>query len=313
MPCNDHPSDKATYTFEITVPSGLTAVANGDLVDQTSSEGLTTYTWAEGRPMATYLIQLLTGDYSIVEGVGPNGLPLLSVVLTADEERMQVYLDGIAEQIDFFDDLFGPYPLDRYGVAMTDSFGGLAMETLGRSLFSREDFLSGENGYIEQLLLSHELGHQWFGDAVTLARWQDIWLNESFATYAQWLWLDHVGLDTLDDQASQALIGRRGERAAPPGDPEVGDLFGFNSYDGGATVLHALRRTIGDDRFFDLLRAWVERFDGRSASTHDFIALAEEIAGQDLSEFFDTWLYGPGDLVPPRYPARSASAMVSGR
>ena len=124
LPCDDHPSDKATFRFELTVPSGLTAVANGGLVDHTSTVSTDTWIWQEDREMATYMIQLLTGDYELVEGVGPNGLPLLSVVLHGDHERMQAYLDTIDDQIDFFDDFFGTYPLDRYGIAMTDSVPG---------------------------------------------------------------------------------------------------------------------------------------------------------------------------------------------
>ncbi|MEP7046954.1 MAG: M1 family metallopeptidase, partial [Ilumatobacteraceae bacterium] len=193
MPCDDHPSDKATYRFEITVPAGLTAVANGAMVSHTSTVSTETWVWQEDRPMATYLIQLLTGDYEIVDGVGPNGLPLVSVVLHDDRATMQPYLDVIADQIDYFDDFFGPYPLDRYGIAITDSFPGLAMETMERSLFSRADFASGRLEPAQQLFLSHELAHQWFGDAVTPALWSDVWLNESFATYGEWMWLDHLG------------------------------------------------------------------------------------------------------------------------
>ena len=140
MPCDDHPSDKATFRFELTVPSGVTAIANGALIDHTSNVTTDTWIWQEDRPMATYLIQLLTGDYELVDGVGPNGLPLLSVVLHSDRETMQPFLDVIDDQIDFLDDFFGPYPLDRYGIAITDSFPGLAMETMERPMFSRSDF-----------------------------------------------------------------------------------------------------------------------------------------------------------------------------
>jgi len=121
LPSNDHPLDKATWTFEITVPEGLVAVANGALLSQTTTSGGVTWVWRENRPMATYLIQLLTGEYEIVEGEGPNGLPLLSAVLSRDRDLVQPYLDTIDEQIDFFDDFFGPYPLDSYGLAITDS------------------------------------------------------------------------------------------------------------------------------------------------------------------------------------------------
>lgn len=296
LPSNDHPSDKATWTFEIIVPSGMTAVANGELRSTYPTPDGDAWVWRQDDLMPTYLVQLLTGDYEIIEGTGPNGLPLVSAVLRADVADSQPYLDGIAAQIDFFDDLFGPYPLDRYGIAVTDSLSGLAMETMGRSTFSNRD-LDGEVGLTSELLLSHELAHQWFGDAVTLGRWQDIWLNESFATYGQWLWFDHLGAATLADQAARGLAARSGP---PTGSPGADDLFGINSYDGGAAVLHALRRTIGDDEFFTLLRRWVGDNTGTSPTTEDFIALAEEVSGSDLTDFFATWLYARD--VPEAYP-----------
>jgi aminopeptidase N len=292
LPSNDHPSDKATYHFTLHVPTGLTGVANGELVSHNGD----TWVWEEDRPMATYLIQVLTGDYEIVDGTGPHGLPLVSAVLRADRQRMQPLLDLTAQQIAFFEQYFGPYPLDRYGLAITDSFRGLAMETQERSQFSRDD-LTGTGSSGDQLLLSHELGHQWFGDAVTLGRWQDIWLNESFATFAEWMWFDHAGLQPIEAAAQQALVMRQGRSTA---DPTVGDLFGFNSYEGGAVVLYALRRTIGDDDFFRVLQTWVTDYHGMSCTSGGFVALAEQISGKDLTEFFDDWLYAV--KVPNSFP-----------
>jgi aminopeptidase N len=297
IPCDDHPSDQATFRFELTVPTGLTAVANGALIDHTSTTTTETWVWQEDRPMATYLIQLLTGDYELVDGVGPNGLPLVSAVLREDRDTVQSYLDTIDDQIDYFDDFFGPYPLDRYGIAIADSIGGLAMETMGRSQFSRDDFSTGRLDYVQELLLSHELAHQWFGDAVSPSRWIDVWLNESFATYGEWMWLDHAGVRTMEDSASSGLTGREPDATATP---TAAAMFSFNRYDGGAVVLHALRKTIGDELFFTLMRRWVADNNGSSRTTEDFVALANEVSGQDLTEFFATWLYA--DVVPTTFP-----------
>jgi len=297
LPSDDHPSDKASFRFELTVPTGVTAVANGGMVDHTSTTTTETWIWQEDRQMATYMIQLLTGDYEIVNGTGPNGLPLISVVLRSDRTTMQPYIDAISDEIDFFDDFFGPFPLDRYGIAITDSTPGLAMETFERSLFSRGDFSSGRLENNQQLLLSHELTHQWFGDAVTPALWGDIWLSESFATYGEWMWLDHLGQMPIEQSADAGLASRQvGATASPTADT----LFGFNSYDGGAVVLHALRKTIGEDKFFTVLKEWAANNNGQSRTTADFVALAEQVAGQDLTEFFNTWLYA--DVVPTAFP-----------
>ncbi|MDP2293444.1 MAG: M1 family metallopeptidase [Actinomycetota bacterium] len=296
MPCNDHPSDKASYTFTVRVPAGTVAVANGELVEQRNDGALDVWVWQEDRPMTTYLILLLTGDYEIITDTGPDGLPLIHAVLRSDVEQMQPYLDITPEMIEFFDDLFGPYPLDRYGLAFSDSFGGLAMETQERSLFSRDDF-TGEMGEYQETFLAHELVHQYYGNAVSPARWQDIWLNESFATYGEWLWMEHAGYFTVDDQANLVLAQR------PPGssaDPSVQEMFGFNSYMGGAIVLHALRLTVGDDAFFEMLRRWAAENNGESRTTQQFITFAEESTGQSLTDFFDTWLFA--DRPPDEFP-----------
>jgi aminopeptidase N len=247
--------------------------------------------------MATYLIQLLTGDYELVDGAGPNGLPLLSAVLHSDRERMQAYLDTIDDQVDYFDDFFGAYPLDRYGIAIADSHPGLAMESMERSQFSREDFASGRLEYVQQRFLSHELAHQWFGDAVSPARWGDIWLNEAFATYGEWMWIDHVALQSIDNSASAGLAARQPWSSASP---TAEQMFQFNSYDGGAVILHALRKTIGDELFFKVLQRWVIENNGSSRTTRDFIELATRVAGRDLTDFFSTWLFA--DILPTTFP-----------
>jgi aminopeptidase N len=301
MPAHDHPSDKATWRFEITLPEGSIGVANGALVEERAGEGTTTFVWAQDEPMSTYLVQLLTGDYAVLDGGVAGSVPLTNVALTSDVERMQPYFDLTAGQVAYFETYFGPYPLDRYGLAFTDSFGGLAMETQGRSLFSRDDFPGGEPGYVEHLLLSHELAHQWFGNAVSPADWTDLWLNESFATYAQWMWLDSIGMADLETDARSALELRGQIGTEPTGAPTVENLFGFERYDGGAVVLHALRKELADDTaFFGLLQRWVAENRGTSRTSEDFIALAEEVAGRSLTAFFDDWLFAT--TLPTQYP-----------
>jgi aminopeptidase N len=221
----------------------------------------------------------------------------MHAVLHDDRALMQPFIDVTASQIAWFEQYFGPYPFDRYGVSITDSAGGDAMETQERSLFSRDDFVTGTLAAYQQLLLSHELSHQWFGDAVSPARWKDIWLNESFATYAQWMWLEHIGDGSVDASARQALAQRRPRSSA---DPTADQLFDFDSYDGGAVTLHALRRTLGDDTFFTVLRTWVQSNLGQSRTTEDFVALASKVAGRDLGPFFATWLYAA--TLPATFP-----------
>ena len=299
LPSNDHPSDKATWRFELTVPDDVVVSANGDLV-QRGGDGRP-WIWVEPDPMPSYLIHIVTGDYLIVDDVvrsTEGDLPVTHAVPADRPTEFDVALDSVQPQIEFFEPLFGPYPLAKYGLAFVPSLSGLAMETQGRSLLSEDDF-DGKTGRFAETVLAHELAHQWFGNAVTPAEWQHIWLSESFATYGQWLWLDHIGMSALDTSADRALAARQSP-ASPTGDPGVRDLFGFTSYDGGAAVLHALRLTVGDDAFFELLQTWVSENTGTSQTSDAFEDLASDVHGNDLTDFFETWLYA--SVLPSEYP-----------
>lgn len=293
MPANDHPTDKATWSFVIDVPAGSTGVGNGALIDASTSGDRSQWSWAEDEPMAPYLVLLLIGDYEIVRGATTSGgTPLLHAVL-AGSPGLHEYEKITLEQFDFFESMFGPYPFDRYGLAIADSAPWLAMETQGRSLFSSQD-LDGTVGERQHLLLAHELAHHWFGNAVSPAGWNDIWLNEGFATYAQWLWLDLAGYRTVARAAEEA-IATLPSFGWPLDEPD--ELFGAVTYDGGAVALHALRLTVGDEAFFAGLRAWVGRFSDGTASTEQFREVMEEATGADLGDFFDTWV---SSARPPR-------------
>lgn len=297
MPVNDHPTDKSAWTFEITVPTGSTAIANGALTSTSQGEVTTTWSWEQPEPMASYLVLLLVGDYELVaDGTSPSGVALEHVVLAARRDVLDAYTQVTRQQLAFFESLFGPYPFDRYGVAITDSVGGLAMETQGLSLFSVAQ-LNGDLQPIQHSYLAHELAHQWFGDAVSPASWDDIWLNEGFATYGEWLWLEEIGLGSVGDRAARTLAG-----LAATGWPldRPADLFGTVVYQGGATVLHALRTVVGDEAFFAGLRAWVGTHIDASATTADFQVEMETASGLDLTDFFDTWV--SAESIPRQLP-----------
>lgn len=289
IPVNDHPTDKATWTFRISVPEGATGVANGELADVVEADGTATYIWEQSEPMATYLVMLLVGEYEIVDGgVTDSGVELHHVVWAGGRDHLEVYLDTVDDQMAFFEGLFGPYPFERYGLAIADSQPGLAMETQGLALFSRFD-LDGRLETMQELLLAHELAHQWFGNAVSPASWHDIWLNEGFATYSQWLWFDEIGMFDLDEHAASV-------RADLPLDgwplAEPDELFGAVSYLGGAVVAHELRATVGDDAFFAGLREWVDSYRDSAATSDDLQATMERVSGQDLEVFFAEWVHG---------------------
>jgi aminopeptidase N len=297
MPVNDHPTDKATWTFALTVPDGSAGIANGRFEGTTHDAQWSTWTWVQDEPMASYLVMLAIGDYVLRDGgTSSAGVELDHVVLRGVD--LDPYLAVVDRQMTFFTELFGPYPFDRYGLAILDSAPGLAMETQGLPLFSARD-LDGSLETLQQILLAHELTHQWFGNAVSPAQWDDIWLNEGFATYGQWLWLEEIGAGTVDQWATEALANSQG--GGPVADPD--ELFGAVSYEGGGAAVHALRLTVGDEAFFAGTRAWVAAHLDSSATTDDLRATMETASGLDLGPFFATWVEAAER--PPRFPGRA--------
>jgi aminopeptidase N len=287
-PVNDHQTDKASYDFRITVPNGKTAVANGELVSRKSERGWTTYVWRATDPMASYLSTASVGDYDLRFSRGPKGLPIIDAV---DRDLPPEADDGLArtnEMIAYFTDVFGRYPFTSYGAIIDDDEdAGYALETQTRPIYS---------GAPDESTVAHELAHQWFGNSVSPELWRDIWLNEGFATYAEWLWEEHTGGTTAAAQFDTlyALPPTSSVYRHKVADPGAQNLFVSSVYNKGAMTLQALREKIGDRAFFATLKAWYLLNRDSDAGTADFIALTERISRQELSPFFETWLYTVG-------------------
>lgn len=287
FPVNDSPVDKARYSFTVTVPEGKQAVANGLPTGQSvTRRGWTTYRYTETAPMASYLATVDIGDYTI-HRFRKSGLPYLTAVdehLTGTARTES--LAAIAKQpaiIAWFAKRFGPYPFSSAG-SIVDSFDiGYALETQTRPIYSPS---------ADESTVAHETAHQWFGDSVTPRHWKDIWLNEGFATYAEWLWDEHAGITTFekevqrlrDTPASADVWGRE------VADPGPAHLFDDAVYDRGGLTLVLLERKVGTPVFQRLLRTWATTHRYGSGTTEEFIALAERLSHQDLGSFFHTWL-----------------------
>lgn len=286
-PANDHPSDKASFTYRITAPSDLTVVANGTLDDKAIVGDRTTWTYVQPHPQATYLTTLVIGDFTVIDdGASTSGVPVRNVIDTDLVDRVGTVFDAQPEMIDAFEELFGPYPFDVYGSAVvSDSFGG-ALETQTLSIFGADVVGFGDG----QAIVAHELAHQWFGNDVSVERWEDIWLNEGFATYGETLWSESSDPDFSYENWIRDALQFGPALARNVQDPGSRELFGAQVYWRGAFTLHALRVRVGDDVFFDILQTWSERFGGGNATTDDFQSLAEELSGDDLDDFFDEWL-----------------------
>ena len=308
FPCDDHPSDKAEFVFHLTVPDGLTAVANGVLAGSTGAGGRTTFTYRPRDPIAPELVQIAIGDDAVVDGTGPGGLPLRSVVPRDEVALLRPAIDAVPSHLAFLEDLLGPYPFDTYGVLASRATFGFSLETQTMSLF-QDALLARITTPARAAVMVHELAHQWFGDSVAPRTWSDIWLNEGQATWYEYLWrAANAGL-ALDQLMlalySQGDVFRQqyGPVARPP-TPKV--LFAQQRYGGGALVLYALRQVVGAETFQEIERAWVARHRNGVAGTADFIDLAAQLSGDppvpvagapDLRAYLADWLLG--SRTPP--------------
>ena len=286
-PVNDNPRDKATFDFSITVPAGLTAMANGVLVSNRTAGGRTTWDWRETDPMAPYLATATLGRFDLTISTTSAGIPTY-VAVDPQLPKGQV-LNTLPAAVDFFTSIYGPYPFNAAG-AIVDSAKvvGYSLETQTKPVFDRMP---------DEATLVHETSHMWFGDSVTLTTWPDIWLHEGFATWSEWIWSEYRGNKSAAQWFNQLYNTPAQDTAfwtPPPGNPGT-PVFMFNGtiYYRGAMTLEALREKIGDDAFFALLRDWATSNRYGNVTTAQFIDLAEQHSGMDLTQFFDVWLYRP--------------------
>jgi hypothetical protein len=209
------------------------------------------------------------------------------------------------EIIDFLSDTFGPYPFSAAGGIVDNTEFGFALENQTRPVYSPSFFVSAQGGAD---VVVHELAHQWYGDSLAVGRWQDIWLNEGFATYAEWLWKGHQKLDTEQDIFDRYYANLTDPEfwALPIGDPGPTQMFNYQVYLRGGMTLHALRMTVGDQAFFKILRTWASTRRGDTVTTPEFIALAERISGRSLDALFHAWLFGTTRPEVPTPPAGTA-------
>ena len=292
-PVNDHPLDKASYSFRITVPKPYVVAANGLLQQEMDNGNTVTYIWEAVEPMASYVAAVNIAEYVIQTEQGPDGVMIRNYLPPNFPEASKVGINQTADMLTFFSERFGPYPFKAYGIVIVDfPENPAAMETQTLSQHEEDESLFSLSEYV----IAHELAHQWFGNSVSLENWQDIWLKEGAATYAGWLWIEHKEEGSLDTKVRR-VYPFEAFSPNPPGNPPPTNLYTDTIYDRGALTFHALRLRVGDDVFFQILRTYTERFRYGNASTADFIAVAEEVSGQDLGEFFDAWLYAT--KIPP--------------
>ncbi|MFO1049233.1 MAG: M1 family metallopeptidase [Geminicoccaceae bacterium] len=298
-PVNDVPTDKATYRFAITVDKPYIALANGEPQSVTDLGQRRRFVWAQRQPMASYLAITDVDRYRVERGRSASGVPIRNYLTSATPAASVAALRKTPQMIDFIERLIGPYPFGGYGVVMVDDPDlYYALETQSVSTFP--------SSWVDELTVVHELAHQWFGDAITVAQWRDLWLAEGFATYFEYLWqyrgrprgfvngLNELYRYVVRFEVGPAVVSR----------PE--DLFADNTYYRGALTLEALRRNIGDAKFQRVLRSWYRAHRNGNATSADFIRLAAGIGGPGVRPLLRAWLYE--QPVPPFPGAGSAAA-----
>ncbi|MEU9734616.1 M1 family metallopeptidase [Streptomyces sp. NPDC048002] len=314
FPCNDHPVDKADFTFRLTVPTALRGVATGQLIRTETLDGdRTAYTYRSRSPIATEMVQITVGDYVIKDRQGPHGLPLRDVVPVARAAALEPALALTPALVEWVEQRLGAYPFETYGLLPCNSdaaepFGFTGLETQTLTIY-RPNYLLQEEKKIGSHMM-HELVHSYFGNSVSPATWADLWLNEGHADFYGLLyryergWPDSIGLTSIEarmkDTYAKGDLWRNS--SGPVASPTAANLFDSQRYLGGVLVLYALRQAVGEDAFNALERAFLQRFRDSSASTEDYIAVASEVSGQDLSGFLREWLYGTKTPRMPGHP-----------
>jgi aminopeptidase N len=293
FPCNDR-LEKASFLVRITAASPYTVVVTGDLVSRRRGAGDTTWVYERTEPTAPYLMSVQVGRYELVDlaagAVTQRAAipPRLRTVFRHDFARH-------GEIMTAFEGLFGPYPFREYVVVVADDDLDDPIEAQGMAVFGRNHV----DGFrTHERLVAHELAHQWFGNSLTVADWRHIWLNEGFATYAEWLWSDASGGRSVDAWAAQWHAWVAAQPAfITVANPGVARMFDPLVYKRGALTVHALRAALGEAAFFAMLRSWAGENRHGTVTTERFRAHAGRFSAASLDQLFTAWLDRPA--LPP--------------
>ena len=284
-PLNETPADKAAYTFRITIAKPWVVVAIGLQKGVTDNGTTRTYLYETDNPVAPYLVTLGIDEFTTETDTSSNVL-VRNYFGAGYPDSARSSFDRTPQMITYFESLFGPFPFEAYGVVAHNTHLPFALESQTLTVFG--------NSFTDEEVVSHELAHSWFGDSVTIAHWKDIWLNEGFASFGAAMWQEHTAGKDASSKAIQALyqtLVRDESQGILLGDPGPDNDFNKLVYDRGEMTLTALRARLGDPTFFKILQTYASRYFHTNASTADFIAVAEEVSGQKLADFFQAWLF----------------------
>ncbi len=305
FPCQDVTNQKMTTELIATVKADYFALSNGELVaSRDNPDGSCSYHWKQEQPHPAYLVTVVIGEYEHLKD-HYDGLPVDYYVYRNRVEEGRKLFSRTPEMIKFFEEKFGyAYPYVKYAQVLVDDFLFGAMENTSATTMTDRCLLDAraELDLNYEDIVAHELAHQWWGDLVTCKDWSQIWLNESFATYSEYLWREHTqGRDEARFALFQDFLTYLKEDRTSHRRPIVSNKYRFSeeimdrhAYEKGACVLDMLRGVLGDDAFFRSLAHYLNKFEFGVAETNDFKVAIEEVTGINLHWFFDQWLYGEG-------------------
>ncbi len=316
FPAHDSPNERMSTEIRVTVPDGYLASANGRLAAESVDNGRRTFHWVQDKPHPAYLVSLIVGQFDVVDVADASSpVPMPCYVAPGDGDKVERTFGRTRDMMKVFEERFDePYPWDRYAQLLVWNYGSGGMENTSATTLYEWCILDekAEADGDMDALISHELGHQWFGDLLTCKSWAHLWLNEGFATYSESLWFEkRDGYDAgyLDDVWSN-LRGIAGRDRLDPKDDKAGDRPGMvsnvwddpgetfgrrsNPYPKGASILHMLRVMLGDEVFFAGLQKYVDQHKLGTVETSDFRKSMEEVSGLSLERFFDQWAVRPG-------------------
>jgi aminopeptidase N len=313
IPCLDHPSAKATVSFNVSAPPRELVVANGKFVSMARDDGaLSVWRYEETKPIPPYCMVIAVNEGANLDANESTAIPLSYYVPQRDRSYAVKGFSPGAPALALFSETIAPYPYEKLALIIgATRFGG--MENSSAIVFASTLFDPRANEKMSthfgiptriESVVAHEIAHQWFGDSVTESTWADLWLSEGFATYFAGLFIErYEGQEAFRNymrSAAERYFAYEKQRSAPIHDTETLDLMKLlneNNYEKGAWVLHMLRRRLGDDAFFRGLRAYYSAHRDANAATEDLRDALEKASGQNLHAFFARWIYGQGHPV----------------
>ena len=310
LPVLDHPSAKATITFNVTAPASQEVVANGRLDHvETTASGQRTWTYSEGVPVPPYCMIIGVGQFARVEPSSHALTPLSYYVPLSERELAQKGFSPSIPTLEFFTEKVAPYPYEKLALIIgATRYGGMENSSaivFTSNMFSRNSPVGMSRTFgvpfNNVTLIAHEIAHQWFGDSVTESTWSDLWLSEGFATYFAGLFVQrYEGEEAFQRymrNAATTVFEYEKKKRVPIFDRDTESLMELlnpNNYQKGAWVLHMLRSNLGDDVFFRGIRAYYESHKNSVASTEDLRVALEKASGKNLRAFFARWVYDNG-------------------